>query len=117
MKKMAQRLSVLALTCLTGATLLFVTACGDDPPEPEQPTPELAVVVFETEEPTPSPTVTRFPTTTPCTPPGHELQAWNNTGNGTGQTYTPGNPLPETWVSDTSNTHTLYGTWRHRATG
>jgi len=59
----------------------------------------------------------RFPTTTPCTPPGHELQAWNSDGDGTGQTYTPGNPLPETWVSDTSNTHTLYGIWRHQPAG
>ena len=59
----------------------------------------------------------RFPTTTPCTPPGHELQAWNSDGDGTGQTYTPGNPLPETWVSDTSNTHTLYGIWRYRPAG
>jgi len=53
----------------------------------------------------------RFPTTTPCTPPGHELQAWNTAGNGTGQEYTPGNPLPETWVNDNGNTHTFYAAW------
>lgn len=53
----------------------------------------------------------RFPTTPPCTPPGHELQSWNTAGNGTGQEYTPGNPLPETWVSDNGNTHTFYAAW------
>jgi len=53
----------------------------------------------------------RFPTTTPCTPPGHELQSWNTAGNGAGQEYTPGNPLPETWVNDNGNTHTFYAAW------
>jgi len=54
----------------------------------------------------------RFPTTPPCTPPGYELQSWNTAGNGTGQEYTPGNPLPETWVNDNGNTHTFYAAWR-----
>ncbi len=66
MKRMAHRLSVIAFIFLTGVSLLFLTACGrDEPPEPEQPTPELAVVVFETEEPTAIPTVTPPPTATP----------------------------------------------------
>jgi len=56
----------------------------------------------------------RFPTTTPCTPPGHELQSWNTAGNGTGQSYTPGNPLPEAWATTNPNTHTLYAIWRHQ---
>jgi len=54
----------------------------------------------------------RFPTTAPCTPPGHQLDGWNTAGDGTGQSYTPGNPLPETWVSDNGNTHTFYAAWR-----
>ena len=56
----------------------------------------------------------RFPTTTPCTPPGHELQAWNTAGDDTGQSYTPGNPLPEAWATTNPNTHTLYAIWRHQ---
>ena len=53
---------------LVGIGLLAVTACSSDsPPEPEKPTPELAVVVFETEEATATvdqspPTVAAAPT-------------------------------------------------------
>jgi hypothetical protein len=42
---------------LSAMTLLLLTACGSDsPPPPVKPTPELAVVVFETEEPPTTPT-------------------------------------------------------------
>jgi hypothetical protein len=44
------------IALLIGVALALVTACGSDSPPPGKPTPELAVVVFETEEPSATPT-------------------------------------------------------------
>ena len=51
-------------------------------------------------------------TTVPLTVLGLTTFASPALANGIGQEYTPGNPLPETWVSDNGNTHTFYAAWR-----
>ncbi len=54
--------TVLAGLILLVVILLWMQSCGSDEvvaPEPEKPTPQLAVVVFETEEPTATPTTAR----------------------------------------------------------
>ncbi len=53
----------------------------------------------------------RFPLTAACTPQGHRLIAWNTNGDGTGTTYTRGDPLPTDWATANFNTRTLYAIW------
>jgi hypothetical protein len=53
----------------------------------------------------------RTPTQAPCVPIGHELAAWNTSGDGTGETVELGAPLPTNWQTARSNTHRLYAVW------
>jgi len=53
----------------------------------------------------------RFPLRAACTPPGHELIAWNTAGDGSGANFTPGSSMPTAWADGGGNHHVLYAMW------
>ena len=53
----------------------------------------------------------RFPLRAACTPPGHELIAWNTAGDGSGENFTPGSAMPPAWAVGGRNHHMLYAMW------
>lgn len=54
----------------------------------------------------------RFPMAAPCTPPGHQLAVWNTRGDGTGEVFAAGSPLPESWHMNGPNVRNLYAIWK-----
>jgi hypothetical protein len=53
----------------------------------------------------------RLPLRAACTPPGHELIAWNTAGDGSGANFTPGSSMPTAWADGGGNHQVLYAMW------
>jgi len=53
----------------------------------------------------------RFASTPACTPSDHRLVGWNTNGDGTGETFVPGESLPVDWAEHRSNERHLYAMW------
>lgn len=53
----------------------------------------------------------RLPRSSSCVPEGHVLVGWNTTGDGTGEAFVPGAPMPADWAAYHANTRHLYAVW------
>ena len=53
----------------------------------------------------------KFPETSPCVPEGYSLMGWNTKGDGTGQTYKPGESIPRAWAEHHTNERDLFALW------
>ncbi len=53
----------------------------------------------------------RFPTSSSCVPQGHKLGGWNTAGDGSGLTYPPGAPAPQSWAEHPTNERHLFAVW------